>query len=63
MILLVYVSDEIVAAIPTLKNHQFTLSTLDDDYIDTEKVMYLPLNSFWILLVKKKTLQLFLMMN
>lgn len=30
--LLVYVSDQ-VAAIPTLKNHQFTLSTLDDDEI------------------------------
>ena len=36
--LVVFVSDEI-AAIPTLKNHQFTLSTLDDDYIDTEKVV------------------------
>ena len=30
--LVVYVSDQ-VAAIPTLKNHQFTLSTLDDDEI------------------------------
>jgi len=30
--LLVYVSDQ-VAAIPTLKNKQFTLSTLDDDEI------------------------------
>lgn len=30
--LLVYVSDQ-VAAIPTLKNHQFILSTLDDDEI------------------------------
>ena len=30
--LLVYVSDE-VAAIPTLKHHQFTLSTFDDDEI------------------------------
>ena len=28
--LLVFVADQ-VAAIPTLKNHQFTLSTLDDD--------------------------------
>ena len=28
--LLVYVADK-VEAIPTLKNHQFTLSTLDDD--------------------------------
>jgi hypothetical protein len=30
--LLVYVADQ-VAAIPTLKNNQFTLSTLDDDEI------------------------------
>ena len=30
--LVVYVSDQ-VAAIPTLKNHQFTLSNLDDDEI------------------------------
>jgi len=30
--LLVYVSDE-VAAIPTLKHHQFTLSTFDDDEV------------------------------
>lgn len=30
--LLVYVSDQ-VAAIPTLKNHQFTLSMFDDDEI------------------------------
>ena len=29
---LVYVSDE-VAAIPTLKHHQFTLSTFDDDEV------------------------------
>ncbi len=37
--LLVYVSDE-VAAIPTLKHHQFTLSTLDDDdIIDTNSVI------------------------
>ncbi|WP_299293848.1 C2H2-type zinc finger protein [Nitrosopumilus sp.] len=37
--LLVYVSDQ-VAAIPTLKNHQFTLSTLDDDeIIDTSVVI------------------------
>ena len=31
--LVVYVSDQ-VAAIPTLKNHQFILSTLDDEIID-----------------------------
>ena len=37
--LLVYVADE-VAAIPTLKNNQFTLSSLDDDEIvDTTKVI------------------------
>ncbi|MGB0855588.1 MAG: C2H2-type zinc finger protein [Nitrosopumilus sp.] len=30
--LVVFVADQ-VAAIPTLKNHQFTLSTLDDDEI------------------------------
>jgi len=30
--LVVYVSDE-VAAIPTLKHHQFTLSTFDDDEV------------------------------
>ncbi len=40
--LLVYVSDQ-VAAIPTLKNHQFTLSTLDDEdddeAIDTSVVI------------------------
>ena len=37
--LLVYVADQ-VAAIPTLKNHQFTLSSLDDDEIlDTAEVI------------------------
>ena len=37
--LVVYVSDQ-VAAIPTLKNNQFTLSTLDDDeIIDTNTVI------------------------
>jgi len=37
--LLVYVADQ-VAAIPTLKNHQFTLSSLDDDeIIDTAIVI------------------------
>jgi len=37
--LVVYVSDQ-AAAIPTLKHHQFTLTTLDDDeVIDTNKVI------------------------
>ena len=37
--LVVYVADQ-VAAIPTLKNHQFTLSTLEDDeVIDTSTVI------------------------
>jgi len=37
--LIVYVSDQ-AAAIPTLKHHQFTLSTLDDDeIIDTNAVI------------------------
>ncbi len=36
--LVVYVSDE-VAAIPTLKQHQFTLSTLDDEVIDVTIVI------------------------
>jgi len=37
--LLVYVADKVVA-IPTLKHHQFTLSTLDDDdIIDTNSVI------------------------
>ncbi len=37
--LLIYVSDQ-AAAIPTLKHHQFTLSTLDDDeVIDTNTVI------------------------
>ncbi len=37
--LLVYVADQ-VAAIPTLKHHQFTLSSLDDDeIIDTVAVI------------------------
>ncbi len=37
--LLVYVADQ-VAAIPTLKNNQFTLSTLDDDEtLDTRLVV------------------------
>ncbi len=37
--LVVYVSDQ-AAAIPTLKHHQFTLSTLDDDeVIDTNTVI------------------------
>ena len=39
--LLVYVADEI-AALPTLKNSRFTLSSLDDDNedIDTTKVVF-----------------------
>ena len=37
--LVVYVADQ-VAAIPTLKNHQFTLSTFDDDdLLDTSIVI------------------------
>ena len=36
--LVVYVADK-VEAIPTLKNHQFTLSTLDDEIIDIELVI------------------------
>ena len=37
--LLVYVADQ-VAAIPTLKNHQFTLSSFDDnEIIDTSEVI------------------------
>ena len=36
--LVVYVADK-VEAIPTLKNHQFTLSTLDDEIIDVELVI------------------------
>lgn len=36
--LLVYVSDQI-AAIPTLKNNQFTLSMLDDEKIDLDTVI------------------------
>jgi len=36
--LLVYVADK-VEAIPTIKNRQFTLSTLDDDIIDVELVI------------------------
>ena len=36
--LVVYVADK-VEAIPTLKNHQFTLSTLDDDILDVELVI------------------------
>jgi hypothetical protein len=36
--LVVYVADK-VEAIPTLKNHQFTLSTLDDGFIDVELVI------------------------
>ncbi len=37
--LVVYVSDQVVA-IPTLKHHQFTLSTFDDDeIIDTNNVI------------------------
>jgi len=37
--LVVYVADQ-VAAIPTLKHHQFTLSTFDDDeVIDTNNVI------------------------
>ena len=37
-VLVVYVADK-VEAIPTLKNHQFTLSTLDDEIIDVELVI------------------------
>jgi hypothetical protein len=36
--LLVYVADQ-VAAIPTLKNHQFTLSSFDDEIIDISEVI------------------------
>ena len=36
--LVVYVADK-VEAIPTLKNHQFTLSTLDEEIIDVELVI------------------------
>lgn len=36
--LLVYVADQ-VAAIPTLKNHQFTLSSFDDEIIDVSEVI------------------------
>ncbi len=36
--LLVYVADE-VAAIPTLKHNQFTLSTFDDEIVDVSKVI------------------------
>ncbi|MCA9812451.1 MAG: C2H2-type zinc finger protein [Nitrosarchaeum sp.] len=36
--LLVYVSDQ-VAAIPTIKNHQFTLSMFDDGPVDTSVVI------------------------
>ena len=36
--LVVYVADK-VEAIPTLKNHQFSLSTLDDEIIDVELVI------------------------
>ena len=36
--LLVYVADQ-VAAIPTLKHHQFTLSSFDDEIIDTNVVI------------------------
>ena len=36
--LLVYVSDQ-VAAIPTLKNHQFTLSMFDDEPVDANTVI------------------------
>ncbi len=36
--LLVYVADQ-VAAIPTLKQHQFTLSSLDDEIIDIAAVI------------------------
>ena len=36
--LVVYVAEK-VEAIPTLNNHQFTLSTLDDEIIDVELVI------------------------
>jgi hypothetical protein len=36
--LIVYVSDQ-VAAIPTLKTHEFILSTIDDEKIDTNVVI------------------------
>jgi len=43
--LLVYVSDQ-VAAIPTLKNHQFMLSTLDDDEIIDANVVITSIKEF-----------------
>jgi hypothetical protein len=43
--LLVYVADQ-VAAIPTLKNHQFTLSSLDDDEIIDVSVVISAIKEF-----------------
>jgi hypothetical protein len=43
--LLVYVSDE-VAAIPTLKHHQFTLSTFDDDEIIDSNLVITSIKEF-----------------
>ena len=43
--LLVYVSDE-VAAIPTLKHHQFTLSTFDDDEVIDSNLVVTSIKEF-----------------
>jgi hypothetical protein len=43
--LLVYVSDE-VAAIPTLKHHQFTLSTFDDDEVIDSNLVITSIKEF-----------------
>ncbi len=43
--LVVYVSDE-VAAIPTLKHHQFTLSTFDDDEVIDSNLVVTSIKEF-----------------
>lgn len=43
--LLVYVSDQ-VAAIPTLKNHEFVLSTIDDDEIIDKTIVITSIKEF-----------------
>lgn len=43
--LLVYVSDQ-VAAIPTLKNHEFVLSSVDDDEIIDQNIVIMSIKEF-----------------
>ena len=56
--LVVFVADQ-VAAIPTLKNHQFTVIYFDDDEIIDNNTVYLQLKNILIQLEKEIILLLY----